>query len=213
MTFFDVHTHKIYKRTNVISIISAPWINDDNFYSAGIHPWYINNDHIEKINLLDAIADRPNILAIGEIGLDKACKTNFELQEKVFIEQLSVAQKHNKSVILHCVRAFDEVLHLTKEIKTPLVMHGFNKGCELAKQFIDRNFYLSFGKSIFDKTSKSIKTLEKIPLHRLFLETDESDFSILEIYKRASEIKGININDLIVGIEQNFREVFKYHEL
>lgn len=207
--FYDVHTHKICKEENVISIISALWAEDNNFYSIGIHPWHIKCDYPEKLKFLDSIVDKPSILAIGEIGLDKVCETDFELQKIVFNEQVLIAEKHNKPVIIHCVRAFDEILLLSKKISIPVVIHGFNKGAELARQLTERGFYLSFGKSLFDKVTKPIESLKETSLSQIFLETDESDFNIKDIYKRAAEIKCMDIEILTRQIEQNFKKVFR----
>ena len=204
MIFFDVHTHKINKEKDIVSILSCPWKEDESFYSAGIHPWHIKDNYLEELTKIDSIANKPSILAIGEIGLDRVCQTDFELQKKVFIAQLAIAQKHNKSVIIHCVRAYDEILNLTKGNKVPLIMHGFNKGTELARQFTEKGFYLSFGKSLLDKKSKSIDAFEKSPLDHIFLETDDSDFTVQELYKRASEIKRIEVETLALQIEYNF---------
>lgn len=208
MKFYDVHTHKVCEEQNVISIMSSSFPDDDKLCSAGIHPWHIKSDRTEKLALLDSIACKPNILAIGEIGLDKVCNTDFELQKVVFAKQLFIAQKHKKPVIIHCVRALDEMLSLTKIISVPMIIHGFNKGAELARQLLDRGFYLSFGKSLFDSNSKSADAFEKYPLTQVFLETDESDFTIKEVYKRASEIKKIELEVLSMQIELNFKKVF-----
>ncbi|MEI6055894.1 MAG: TatD family hydrolase [Lentisphaerota bacterium] len=209
MTYFDIHTHNINKEKDVVSIVSAPWAEGENFYNIGIHPWHINESYHEKLKHIDSIADKPNILAIGEIGLDKVCKTDFELQKEVFTKQIALAEKHHKPVIIHCVRAFEEVLALIKNVSVPVVIHGFNKGAELARQLTEKDFYLSFGKSLFDKNTKSIGALEETPLFQIFLETDDSDFDIKDIYKRAAEIKDMDIEVLAGQIEQNFKKVFR----
>jgi len=205
---YDIHTHRICREEQVTSLISAPWTEDNNFYSVGIHPWHIKESYNEAIGFIDSIADKPNILAIGEIGLDKICKTDFELQKEVFLSQLALAEKHHKPVIIHCVRAFEEIMILTKNISVPIVIHGFNKRFVLAKQLTNRGFFLSFGKSLFDSYSKSQDAFEKSSLNHIFLETDESDFTIKEIYNRASEIKKLEPETLALQIELNFKKVF-----
>lgn len=209
MTYFDIHTHNINKEKDVVSIVSAPWADGENFYSIGIHPWHIYSEYTRKLKFIDSIADKPNILAIGEIGLDKVCVTDFELQKEIFIKQLVLAENYHKPVIIHCVKAFEEVLALTRNLSVQLLIHGFNKGAELARQLTEKGFYLSFGKSLFDKTTKSIEALEETPLSQIFLETDDSGFNIKDIYMRVAEIKDINIEVLAVQIEQNFKKVFR----
>lgn len=208
MTFFDIHTHTIKKEKNVLSIVSGLFFKDDNLYSIGIHPWHIEDNYPDKLKILDSIVTEPNVLAIGEIGLDKVCKTDFELQKKIFLSQLALAEKYRKPVIIHCVRAFEEVLVLTKNINIPIIIHGFNRGFELAKQLTNRGFFLSFGKSLLDSYPKSQDAFEKSSLNHIFLETDESEFTIKEIYKQASIIKKLEPETLALHIELNFRKVF-----
>ncbi len=210
MIFYDVHTHnRVYKEENIISIISGSYSDDGMFYSVGIHPWYINHDYSEKLACLSEIANKPNVIAIGEIGLDKSCRTDYELQKTVYKEQLSIAKNSNKPAIIHCVKSFEDIFSLSKGIPVPLIMHGYCKGIELAHQLTDKGYYLSFGKSLFDNDSKSIRAFEEIPMSNIFLETDESDFRISDIYKRAAVIKGMETEALAEQIKDNFKKVFK----
>ncbi|HSN59572.1 MAG TPA: TatD family hydrolase, partial [Ferruginibacter sp.] len=86
------------------------------YYSAGLHPWYINAA-TWKIEMEALKTNRvlKNILAIGECGLDKVCKTGFTLQQQVFIAQLLWANEIKKPLIIHCVRAHEDLLLLLKK--------------------------------------------------------------------------------------------------
>ncbi|HBM15490.1 MAG TPA: hydrolase TatD [Lentisphaeria bacterium] len=208
MIYFDVHTHKYSYQKNVIVILFSLSRGDEHFCSIGIHPWDVNITSAEQIPLIDTMAYKSKVLAIGEIGLDKVCLADFQLQKEYFSKQLEIAQKHNKPIIIHCVKAYEEILFLLKDFKFPVIMHGFNRGYEMAKQLIGKDFYLSFGKVLFDEKSKTIDAFEKAPLDRIFLETDESELDIKNIYERAAEIKKVELNVIIEKIECNFRKVF-----
>jgi len=208
MIYFDVHTHKHVNQKNITAIISSSLAEDEGFYSIGIHPWDVDKALNEQLNFVDSLAYKPNVLAIGEIGLDKICNTEFGKQKEFFIEQLRIAQKHVKPVVVHCVKAYEEILDLTKDFELPVIIHGFNKGYELAKQLTDRGYFLSFGKSILDESSKSVTAFKEMRLNRIFLETDEAEVPIEDIYERAAKIKGIELKVISEQIENNFRKVF-----
>ena len=178
-------------------------------FSAGIHPWFTENNtfEIEMVQLEKAL-NKLNVVAVGECGLDKACKTDFQLQENCFKRQIRLANILKKPLIVHCVKAFSETITLLQKEKcnVPVIFHGFNKGKILAEQLISKGYFLSFGKHLFQtRTAAVFKTL---PLTHIFLETDDATISIMEIYKIAAELRGISVELLSNQIESNVRVVF-----
>ena len=151
--------------------------------------------------------EAPNCLALGEIGLDKLKGVAFSEQEAILRSLLSVATEAQKPVILHCVKAFGEIIHFKKEFPSipNWVIHGFNKNPELAKQLIDHGFYLSINPQ---KSAFSEELLKIIPMDRLFLETDNSPFFIEDNYLRAAEILGIELEVLKLKIARNAQHIF-----
>lgn len=90
--------------------------NKTGKYSAGLHPWYIDETGWKtSFEALKQFSLQNQVIAIGECGLDKVCKTSFSLQQEVFIAQLLWANEINKPLIIHCVKAFDEILGLLKK--------------------------------------------------------------------------------------------------
>lgn len=210
--YIDIHTHQKGNRENVFSLhnispedfIELP-NNEKNYFSAGIHPWYIDSTIEEKIKILKQIASNPSILAIGETGLDKLCPIDFDLQKEVFNSHISIAKEVKKPLIIHCVKAYNEIQQVLKETQTnvPVIFHGFKGKPQLAKELTKAGFYLSFG-NFFNKES-----VETTPFNYIFLETDDKDVGIEEIYKLVAEVKSTSVEELIEKTNENFEECFK----
>lgn len=148
------------------------------------------------------------MLAIGECGLDKVTTTPFDLQQQVFIQQIQWASQIQKPLIIHCVRAYDEVLQLLKAYQpgVPVIFHGFNKSVQLAQQVIHAAHYLSFGEALQKENIQ--KTFGELPIEKLFLETDDSDLSIKEIYQLAAKARSISEESLSLQLQKNIVRVF-----
>lgn len=173
-------------------------------FSAGLHPWYIKGPHWEKqLNSLQKISISPDVVAIGECGLDKLCNTDLSLQEKAFVTQINLARQVQKPLIIHCVRAWDEVLSLLKKEKNmmPVVFHGFNKSAGLAQKIISNGYYLSFGKALQHRQVQ--QAVASIPVDKILLETDDADITIESVYELAAQALSIDINSLSLQIQKN----------
>jgi TatD DNase family protein len=187
-------------------------VDKANYYSYGLHPWYLDKKtYHDQLNKLEVMAHEKRCLAIGECGLDKLSKVDFDFQEEVFIEQIKIANKINKPLIIHCVKAFNELINCLNlnDNKVPVIVHGFNNNENIARVMVNEGFYFSFGKALLGYESNAEKALKNVGRKNFFLETDDSDISIKYIYKKASEILGIDENILQQQIQSNFETVFK----
>ncbi len=187
-------------------------IEDNCWYSMGLHPWHVNKDTLQEDLLkVREAANHPRIIAIGEAGLDKSLITPLELQIEAFETQVKIAIEVNKPMIIHCVRAYNEILATKLRLKhnKSWIIHWFNASHEMADQLIKKNFYLSFGHMLFNNRSKAYNSFIHIPFDKLFLETDDADYTISEIYSRAAKLKNIQVEILEKHIEQNFIHCFE----
>lgn len=204
----NIHTH--FQRGSGIELVNASSsILPNVLFSCGVHPWQAD---LDVIDLIRKAANANNCLAIGEIGLDKLKGPALEIQQACFIEQVHLAEELNLPVILHCVKAWNEIKTIKQTIqpKQPWIFHGFVK-INLLDDVLQQGLYVSIGAAILK--NESLKTiLPKIPLHQFFLETDTSDTSIEEVYKCVSEIKNIPLYDLEKQLEENFKRVFNRWE-
>lgn len=178
------------------------------FYSIGIHPWYIEKNGLEQLAELKKQSHHPHVIAIGECGLDKACTTDFSLQQTVFEEQIILANLLQKPLIIHCVRAWEEALSLLKKQKNKekVIFHGFVKNETIAQKIISRGYYLSFGEGLEQERIR--KVLRHIPPNRFFLETDDAALTIENVYDLAAAALSIDRNSLSLQLQQNAVAVF-----
>jgi TatD DNase family protein len=214
MQFFNLHTHKYTNQENVLELVNQyPQEFDETipFYSIGIHPWYIREEQLETdLQIIESKLKESNCLALGECGLDKRIEAPLELQQIVFERQLLLAQKQKKPVVIHCVASFQEVIATKKRLKltVPMIIHGFSKNKQVAKELIDNGFYISFGKYLL-RNPELESVFQSIPNDKFFLETDTVEEGIEEVYALAARYKKLGIDELQQQIKSNFVAVFK----
>lgn len=174
-------------------------------FSCGIHPWYSHNPEPQIIKLKELADTEADIVAIGEAGLDKQKGPDLSIQAHVFKTQAELSEEISKPLIIHCVKAWDEIISIKNEIKPrqPWIIHGFRGKRQLARQLIQQGFKISIGKYF------NPEALKEIPLTSLFLETDTSESSIVTIYKNVAAAFGIKMTELVSMINSNVRSTFK----
>ncbi|TNE99456.1 MAG: TatD family deoxyribonuclease [Deltaproteobacteria bacterium] len=199
MTWFDVHTHTAGQPSSMFNVVLN---NDevpprDGYFSIGLHPWFdLNKKDLEK---LETYLKDTRCLAIGETGLDRVRKENFDLQMEYFKAHLDLAVKYNKPIVLHCVRAYQDILDVLLKFKItlPVIFHDYNGGIETTTRLLrENNYYFSYGDKLFKENSKALKSLPLIPNERLLLETDDSKLSIGEIGEKMAQVKNSSIEGI-----------------
>ncbi len=216
--YIDMHTHS-GKPAKGVFIIESLMAHEEKLpvnepgvaYTFGIHPWFLTeSNHDRLISSVENLVINPNVLAVGEAGFDKLRGPSPELQRKAFLEQVAIAEAQKKPVIIHCVKAWDELLSVQKKLKpqTTWMIHGFRGNVELARQLLAKGFYLSIWFN-FAVRPESADLLRNIPKDRIFLETDGADIDIKEIYRKVSVDLGITVEELKSMIFNNFKEFFK----
>lgn len=215
MKYIDIHTHKKQLETGTIAIRNVFPENDDGnsdgLISIGLHPWYLETTNEKQaLQTIEKAIQRPDFAAIGECGIDRVCDTDFDKQQHVFIRQIELSEHYQKPLIVHCVKAYPEVAGIRKEQKArqPWIIHGFNGNEQIISKLIELNCYLSFGHFLLSTETKAARFFPKIPDNQFFLETDESTYSIMDIYKKATQIKNKPMDDMIQQIEINFENIF-----
>jgi TatD DNase family protein len=212
---YNIHTHKATHQNQILEIVNQyPQEFDVTIpnYSIGIHPWYIDEDRLEvDLKIIEQKLQLPNCLALGECGLDKRIETSLETQIQVFEKQIELAKKYNKPLILHCVGAYQEVIDIKKrlQINVSMIIHGFSKNAQVAKQLLDNGFYLSFGKYLL-RNPELESVFKQVPNNRFFLETDTIDETLEEVYQLAAKFKNIEIEEIQNIIQSNFKKVFDF---
>jgi len=211
--FINLHTHKFSNFSDVIEVVNQyPWEFDASVpnYSIGIHPWYIDENRLEKdLEIIKEKLQLPECLALGECGLDKRIEIPLDRQISVFKQQLEIVKQTNKPIVLHCVAAYDEVIAIKKEMKieNPMIIHGFSKNEQVAQSLLKNGFFLSFGKYLLRNPD-----LEKVftfaPENQILLETDTIEETIYQVYEKAAAIKGISVEEMKAIVFTNFLKIF-----
>ncbi|MCF2709641.1 TatD family hydrolase [Bacteroides pyogenes] len=188
----------------------SPYCCDAPFCSIGIHPWDLTAENSERLwDVLQRELERRKsenrpCVAIGEAGLDKLAAAPMELQVKIFERQVALSEDCRLPLIIHCVKAVDELLAVKKRL-APLqawIWHGFRGKAQQASQLLRHGFYLSLGEYY------SQEAMQAIPASRLFLETDESALDISDIIRRAAEVRGVDAECLQETLRENVQKVF-----
>ncbi|MGZ2369571.1 TatD family hydrolase [Ancylomarina sp. YFZ004] len=215
--FIDIHTHHSYYKEGVLSMVNyfpeQIKLEDysDKYISVGLHPWHLNKDSAdEDLDFIKTIASIDKVLAIGEIGLDRTISTPLNIQEEFFAKQIAIAESLKKPIIIHCVRCFPELISIKNKIKasTPWLIHGFRNTIQIANNLLKQDCYISFGEALlFDKKIQNV--FVEIPINRVFLETDESEHSIIDIYNKAAQLKSIQLEELKKDLFETYKCVFQ----
>lgn len=183
----------------------------NNIYcTIGIHPEFANITDEEMSNMLLHLEQNLNnkyVVGIGEIGLDYHYEGfNKEKQIDLFIKQLDLARKYNKTVVIHSRDAINDTFEILKNYKDlKKVIHCYSSSLEMAKRFIEINCKLGIGGVLTFKNSDKIKEVVKnIDLSYLLLETDSpyltpepfrkyknEPYNIIYVAKKISELKEI----------------------
>lgn len=150
-----------------------PWISA----SVGIHPHGASEVGPGWVGKLEKLAETETVLAIGETGLDYYRDLSpRDIQETVFREQLRLACRINKPVIIHTREAHERTLQVLREEDLPYpagVMHCFSGTRDQVENYLELGFYISFAGPLTYPRSHSLReALMAVPANRLLFETD-----------------------------------------
>ncbi|GGI72908.1 TatD family hydrolase [Shewanella gelidii] len=147
-------------------------------FAIGIHPWFCSEGPEQMLalkNELECLQHHPRLVAIGECGLDAYRKDTWHLQHENLRFQLLIAQKMKLPVILHVVKAHDQILTLLKEFELDRggVIHAFNGSYELGMQYVRLGFKLGIGSAVINERSKKLRrAVSLLPIESMVAETD-----------------------------------------
>lgn len=197
----------------------------DRIYGAlGVHPEFADKmpDNFTT-ELEKQILSEPKIRAIGEIGLDYHYDGySKDIQKKIFIKQLELAEKLNMPVIIHSRDACGDTMEILRKYKPNGVMHCFGYSSETAEEIIKIGMYISFtGVLTFKNAKKALKAIEKVPIDKLMLETDcpymapepfrgqrcTSDM-IEKTAAKAAEVYGVSTEEMLSATLENAKKFY-----
>lgn len=190
----------------------------------GLHPW-VAAEPLD-LDLLEQRLRSTGAVAVGEIGLDYAVEGPIDKprQRDVFARQLALARKLGLPVILHCRRAFDDLIAILREhAPVPGVMHAFSRGPELAERLWgELDLHLAFGGTVTrPRADRARRSAAAVPEGRLLLETDAPSIGldgvppertephhVREVARAVAELRGTTIEHIAGVTTTNARALF-----
>ena len=218
MPFIDIHTHNRDPVKDTIKVISLspetktpPATDAGNIFTAGIHPWHIEDTDVQKgFRQLENWLKQGILRGMGETGLDAVKGPSPAIQEEIFIKHILLSEKYKVPLIIHCVKRYNEILTLHKrsEAAQPWILHGFGSSVQMMRQFTRAGIFISLGAGLLRNSRKQQEVCREVPDEYLFLETDVSGISINDIYVKAAQLRNVPVKHLRQVIFNNFKKVF-----
>lgn len=173
-------------------------------YALGIHPLFVpqavDADLQRLAQALQAQADDPRLVAVGEIGLDffvpDLCTPPMRARQEFFyLEQLRLARRFRLPVILHVRRSADRLLRGLRAVAPDGgwtgIAHAFAGSRQQAQAFGGLGLKLGFGGAVtFERALQLRRLVSELPLQDLVLETDAPDIPPHWLYRTAAERAG-----------------------
>jgi len=189
------------------------------YASIGVHPHAAKTMTDESVLELEALLSNPKAMAVGEIGLDYYYDYSpRDIQKSRFREQLELARKVKKPVIIHEREALRDTLDIIEDYRDLTgVFHCFSESWETAKIILDMGWYLSFtGVVTYKNARRALEVLEKMPGDRMMLETDcpymspeplrgrlNSSLNLPYIAAKIAETRGMTTEDVAALTMEN----------
>ena len=205
---FDFHTHRLDATGALISVDPRRFEpQPGRWYSVGFHPWDTAGElGTADYDLLEQCASHPQVLAIGETGLDSLRGASMAVQHEVFARHLKLAAAMGKPVVVHTVRTAQEILAQRRTLGltgVTLAIHGMRSNERVARLLLQQGCYLSFGMKF------NPHALQDTPLDRLLIETDEDPTPIDEVAATIAAQLHISADEVICQTSNNARRLLQ----
>lgn len=194
---FDADREAMFERARAVGVVHfvvpgttrARWPDmlalgerDDLSVCLGLHPYFMEDHREGDLDALaQALDDHPEVVAIGECGIDARFSETLEAQWELFDAQLRLAKAHALPLVIHCVRANDRVAKRLRQLAPPAggLIHAFAGSPEQARRFIDLGFVVGLGGAVTHERAKRLRrAVASLPDDGYVLETDSPDMPL-----------------------------------
>lgn len=214
MEYYDIHTHRTHHDPHIREIeniilrdgAGLPPLAPGRFYSAGIHPRCIppNPPETALIRRIEEQLRHPRIVAVGECGLDTFADSARSLQNRIFQFQITLSETLRKPLIIHCVKAWDEIIRLHGSLRPAQtwIIHGFRGKPQLAGMLLRHGMWLSVGIHF------PLTLAQAVPLDRILPETDDDPEPVTAVYERMARSWNIPLPEVQAQMRENVTRLF-----
>lgn len=194
--------------------------------AVGVHPSEVEELNEEKMERLRTLCGHEKVVAVGEMGLDYHYPDPaVSLQKKWFERQLALAKEVKLPVIIHSREAAKDTLDIMRAChaeETGGVVHCFSYTKEMAREYLNMDYYFGIGGVITFQNAKKLKeAVQYIPMDKILLETDSpylspqphrgernSSLNLPYVAQAIAELKGILADEVIEITERSAKRLF-----
>lgn len=204
----NFHTH-IPQPDAIVNIDLSQGVLPDTIgvfgYSVGIHPWSTATATEADFERVVRLAALPEVVMIGECGLDALRGAPMYRQEPIFEQHVELSEELEKPLLIHCVKAYNQLINIHKR-KNPSqrwIVHGFRGNDTIAAQLMNRGIALSFGPHF------NVAALRATRLDHLLVETDDdADTPIEAVYECVADALGVDADFVARVVANNVEALF-----
>jgi len=193
--------------------------------SVGVHPLHAHETPVTAEQLVE-LAKRPEIVALGETGLDYYYNTEtIAVQKEAFIAHLHASRETGLPVIIHTRDARQDTLDIIREHGDPNVagvLHCFTESWEMAAQALELGYYISFSGIITFRNAEELREVVKqVPMERILIETDSPYLApvpyrgkknepryVPEVAQMVADLKGLRLEEVARISAENYSRLF-----
>lgn len=201
--------------------------NEYIYAAVGVHPHEVEELQPKDIEQLEDLCKQPKVVAVGEIGLDYYYDyAPREQQKKWFIQQIELAKKVNLPIVVHSREAAEETYSILKEQKAHEVggvIHCFSGSVEMARKYLQLEYYIGVGGVVtFKNAKKLVEVVKDFPLEKILLETDSpylapipnrgkrnDSSNLIYIAQKIAEIKNISVEKVAEQTKENGKRFYR----
>ncbi|MCK2183220.1 TatD family hydrolase [Halomonas getboli] len=180
---------------------------DDVSVCLGLHPYFMDDHREGDIDALAAALDRhPEVVALGECGIDARFTDTLDAQWALFDAQVRLARARNLPLVIHCVRANDRLAKRLRQLAPEAggLIHAFAGSPQQAKAFLELGFAVGLGGALTHERARRLqRSVAELPDDGYVLETDSPDMPpaghqgernepvrVSEVCRRVAELRG-----------------------
>lgn len=215
--FVDIHSHRPSAEEGCVVLACVePWMiphpaPPGTSFCCGVHPWDVSApDASDRFREIRELVDKKRLVALGETGFDRVRRSStMEAQIRLFRMHAALAESAGLPLILHSVRSNADVLSEFSRLRprSTWIIHGICAGGIELERILSKGIAVSMGPRELSRSGAK-ETLRRIPSELLFLETDDADVHIADVYRNAADLLGCPAGSLAGRIHENWLRVF-----